>query len=119
MRRRQFILTSAIAMAAASAAPLNTVFAGTAAKRKFRIALNPGIIGVKANFTETLNYAIKYGYEGISPFTQEVMRVYSDAQLNGIRAKMKAHNITYDSLNIPVHYRRDAATYRDVLMHFP
>src|SRR5690606_30381520 len=107
MRRRQFILTSAMAMAAASAAPFNAVFADTTAKRKFKIALNPGIIGVKANFAETLDYAIKYGYEAISPYTQEVMKDYSNARLNEIKAKMKAHNITYDSINIPVEYRRE------------
>lgn len=119
MRRRQFILTSTMAMAAATAAPINTMFAGTPAKRKFKIALNPGIIGVKANFAETLDYAIKYGYEAISPYTQEVMNDYSDARLNEIRAKMKAHNISYDSINIPVEYRRDEATFKEGLKDLP
>ena len=106
-------------MAAATAAPINTMFAGTSVKRKFKIALNPGIIGVKANFAETLDYAIKYGYEAISPYTQEVMNDYSDARLNEIRAKMKAHNISYDSINIPVEYRRDEATFKEGLKDLP
>jgi sugar phosphate isomerase/epimerase len=108
-----------MAMAAASAAPFNAVFADTTAKRKFKIALNPGIIGVKANFAETLDYAIKYGYEAISPYTQEVMKDYSNARLNEIKAKMKAHNITYDSINIPVEYRRDEATFKEGLKDLP
>ncbi len=119
MHRRQFILNSALAMAAASVTPLHALFANTAEKRKFKIALNPGIIGVKANFAQTLDYAIQYGYEAISPFTQEVMKDYSDAQLNEITAKMKAHNITYDSINIPVEFRRDDATFKEGLKDLP
>lgn len=119
MHRRQFILSSTLAMAATSAAPLSSLFAGTKARRKFKIALNPGIIGVKANFAQTLDYAIQYGYEAISPYTQEVMRDYSDAQLNEITSKMKAHNISYDSINIPVEFRRDDATFREGLKDLP
>lgn len=119
MHRRQFILNSALAMAAASVTPLHSIFANTVQKRKFKIALNPGIIGVKANFAQTLDYAIQYGYEAISPYTQEVMRDYSDAQLNEIMSKMKAHNISYDSINIPVEFRRDDATFREGLKDLP
>ena len=113
MERRKFILSSAFAIAGANTIPLNSLFARQAAtaagrklaERKFKIALNPGIIGVDANFAETLDYAIKYGYEAISPYTQEVMKNYSAGQLNEILAKMKAHHISYDSINIPVEYR--------------
>lgn len=119
MHRRKFILSSTLAMTAASVAPMSSLFAGTEVRRKFKIALNPGIIGVKANFAQTLDYAIQYGYEAISPYTQEVMRDYSDAQLNDITSKMKAHNISYDSINIPVEYRRDDATFKDGLKDLP
>lgn len=119
MHRRKFILTSTLGMASASVTPISSLFADTHAKRKFKIALNPGIIGVKANFAQTLDYAIQYGYEAISPFTQEVMKDYSDAQLNEITAKMKAHNITYDSINIPVEFRRDDATFKEGLKELP
>jgi len=112
MERRKFIKTSAL-FATASSLPLNSVFAINAAERKFKLALNPGIIGVKANFSETLNYAIKYGYEAISPFTDEVMKSYSDNQLNEHLAKMKEHTISYDSTNIPVEYRKDKTRFND------
>src|SRR5690606_30370900 len=115
MHRRQFILNSALAMAAASVTPLHAFLAHTAEKPKFNIAPNPGIIRVKANFAQTLDYAIQYEYEAISPSTHEVMKDYSDAQLNEITAKMQAHNITYDSINIPVEFRRDDATFKEGL----
>lgn len=93
MHRRKFILSSTLAVAAA-ASPSFPIFSATKAQRKFKLALNPGIIGVKANFAQTLDYAIKYGYEAISPFTQEVMKDYSPAQMNEIMAKMKANKIS-------------------------
>jgi sugar phosphate isomerase/epimerase len=112
MKRRQFIKSST-AMAAVTALPIHTAFAKNANERKFKIALNPGIIGVKSNFSETLDYAIKYGYEAISPFTDEVMNSYADAQLNEHLAKMKEYNISYDSTNIPVEYRKDKTRFNN------
>ena len=119
MQRRKFILSSTLAMTAASLAPMSSLFARTAARRKFKIALNPGIIGVKANFAQTLDYAIQYGYEAISPYTQEVMKDYSTSHLTEIIARMKKHNISYDSINIPVEFRRDDATFKEGLKDLP
>jgi sugar phosphate isomerase/epimerase len=118
MHRRKFIQASALAIAAASS-PSFPLFSATKAQRKFKLALNPGIIGVKANFAQTLDYAIQYGYEAISPFTQEVMKDYSSAQLNEIMAKMKANKISYDSTNIPVEFRRDDAKFKEDVKELP
>ncbi|MEQ9375536.1 MAG: sugar phosphate isomerase/epimerase family protein [Imperialibacter sp.] len=118
MHRRKFIQSSALAIAAASS-PSFPLFSATQAQRKFKLALNPGIIGVKANFAQTLDYAIQHGYEAISPFTQEVMKDYSSAQLNEIMAKMKANKISYDSTNIPVEFRRDEAKFKEDLKDLP
>lgn len=115
MQRRKFILSSAMATAAAATIPFNKLFAGQAAERKFKISLNPGIIGVKANLAETLDYAIQYGYEAISPFTQEVMSNYSDVQLNDILAKMETNKISFGSTNIPVEYRLDQGKFDEDL----
>lgn len=112
MQRRKFILSAVLAAAAANL-PIGTLHAGQIAQRKFKISLNPGIIGVKANLAETLDYAIQYGYEAISPFTQEVMADYSEENLNGILAKMKAHQISFGSSNIPVEYRLDRARFEE------
>jgi sugar phosphate isomerase/epimerase len=115
MQRRKFILSSALATAAATTLPLPSLFAGQPAARKFKIELSPGLIGVKANFAQTLDYAIQYGYEAIHPFTQEVMKEYSAGQLSEMLARMKAHNLSYGSINIPVEYRKDEAKFREDL----
>jgi sugar phosphate isomerase/epimerase len=113
MQRRKFILSSAMASAAILGGSIPKLNAGQNFARKFKIALNPGIIGVKANFAQTLDYAIQYNYEAISPFTQEVMDNYSDGQLNEILVKMKENKISYDSTNIPVEFRRDNSKFNE------
>ncbi len=118
MDRRNFVKQATMATAMISVG-VQEAFARKTAGRKFKIALNPGIIGVKANFAETLNYAIKYGYEAISPFTQEVMKSYSPGQLNEILSKMKEHNIGYDSTNIPVEFRQDKTRFDTDLKGLP
>jgi len=112
MNRRKFIQSASIGAIGATL-PIQNLFAHQKSNRKFRISLNPGIIGVKANFAETLDYAIQYGYEAISPFTQEVLEKYSDFQLNEITAKMAAHGISYGSTNIPVEFRRDNLKFKE------
>jgi sugar phosphate isomerase/epimerase len=112
MDRRKFMLSSVLAAASLTyRSPF--VFAQPATKRAFKISLNPGMIGVKANFAQTLDYAIAYGYEAISPFTQEVMQNYSDMQLDEITNKMQSEGISYCSNNIPVEFRKDDVTFKE------
>ncbi|UBM59248.1 sugar phosphate isomerase/epimerase [Marinilongibacter aquaticus] len=110
MIRRQFIKSAALT--SVSALSFSPSFAlKTAAERKFKIALNPGNIGVKGNLMEILDYAIQYGYEAISPYTQEVMNTYSDGQLRDFLDKFKAHNMSYDSVNLPVDYKKSRTSF--------
>jgi sugar phosphate isomerase/epimerase len=104
MHRRTFLRQSLVLSAAAAALP---AFAINDPIRKFRLDLNPGLVGVKANFAQTLDYAIQYGYESISPFVQEAMDNYSEGQIDELRGKMAKSNITFGSTNIPVEFRKD------------
>lgn len=112
MDRRKFIISSALA-STALAIPTPVLFANSQSKRAFKISLNPGMIGVKANFAQTLDYAIAYGYEAISPFTQEVMDHYSELQLSELSEKMHSEHISYCSNNIPVEFRKDEAKFKE------
>lgn len=114
MKRRHFIKSSAIATAATTL-PINLFSAGKTPPtidRKFRLCLNPGIIGVKATLQESLDYAIKYGYESIVSSPRELMG-YSDGQIDELNAKMKENNIGWGSTNIPVEYRQGKSRFND------
>ncbi|NJB72404.1 sugar phosphate isomerase/epimerase [Saonia flava] len=113
MERRKFIKSSASA-AAATALPIQLFSAGTSntAERKFRICLNPGTIGVRASLQESLDYAIKYGYESIVSSPKELMG-YSSGQIDELNAKMKENNIGWGSTNIPVEYRQGKTKFHE------
>ncbi|WP_291783545.1 sugar phosphate isomerase/epimerase family protein [Cecembia sp.] len=112
MDRRKFIISSALA-STALAIPTPFVFADSRAKRAFKISLNPGMIGVQSNFAQTLDYAISFGYEAISPFTQEVMDHYSEQQLHDVTEKMQENKISYCSNTIPLEFRQDDAKFKE------
>ncbi|MFN3849415.1 MAG: sugar phosphate isomerase/epimerase family protein [Spirosomataceae bacterium] len=110
MNRRHFVKTTASTLVATSAG--FSAISQKPPERKFKIALNPGIIGVKANLNEAIDYAIKYGYEAVSPYVNEVMKM-SDAQIADVVAKAKSHNLGWDSTNIPVEYRQSKTRFND------
>lgn len=113
MKRRQFI-KSTTAFTAATALSSQLISANKSISmmkdRKFKLCLNPGIIGVNANLQETLDYAIKYGYESIISMPNEMME-YSASQMDELKSKMTENNIGWGSTNIPVEYRLDKAKF--------
>ncbi len=65
-KRREFIKISTMALAATTIpfqSPAASRILGS--KRKFRMSINPGAIGVKADQEELLKMAIKYKFEAI------------------------------------------------------
>ncbi|PCJ98479.1 MAG: xylose isomerase [Flavobacteriaceae bacterium] len=114
MERRKFIQNT-VAASATTILPMKLFSAGKVSatvERKFRICLNPGIIGVKANLQESLDYAIKYGYESIVSAPRELIR-YSNNQIDELNAKMKENNIGWGSTNIPVEYRQSKSRFNE------
>jgi len=81
-------------------------------EKKFKLALSPGLIGVKANLHEAMDYAIKYKYEAVSPYINEAMK-YSDGQLKEIVTKAKENKLDWDSVNIPVEWRQSKSKFND------
>ncbi|MEP7266848.1 MAG: sugar phosphate isomerase/epimerase family protein [Saprospiraceae bacterium] len=111
MDRRNFVATSSLVVAGTGIG-LNKMKSNLPLERKFKIALNPGIIGVKANLQEAIDYAVKYGYEAVSPYINEAMSL-SEGQLADIVAKAKAHNLDWDTSNIPVEWRQSKTKFND------
>jgi len=62
-------------------------FARDDARRRFRMNLNVGQVGVKADPFEAIALAEKYGYESVTPLTDAMLR-YSDARLQRLKEKM-------------------------------
>lgn len=117
---RRHFLKSSSALVAAGTTPVffNQVFSAAKAKRKFKLCLNPGSIGVKANQKELLQLAVNYGYEAIVSMPDQLGK-YSDMELNEFLAQMKESDICWGSTNLPVEFRKDEATFQEGLANLP
>ena len=105
--RRSFCLS-----AAAAATALSTSVAATAAKQKaaFYKNLGPGHLGVRANQRQALDYAVRYGFDSITPGTREFQNT-SDAEIRQWLQAMKAKRVRYGAGGLPVDFR-PADTFR-------
>lgn len=113
MNRRTFVKSTAAATAA-----LHIPFAGHsmafAKKRKFKLGLSPGNLGVSLDQKDTLDAAIKYGYEAIVASPGELQK-WSDEEVASFKKKMKKHKISWGSAGLPVQFRQDEATFKEEL----
>jgi sugar phosphate isomerase/epimerase len=110
MDRRDFVKSTSVATIATGIGM--SVSKKYKTERKFKIALNPGLIGVKANLQEAIDYAIKYKYEAVSPYINEAMH-YSDMQIYDTVAKVKVNKLDWDTVNIPVEWRQSKTKFND------
>lgn len=117
MNRRKFNKTTSLATIAALA-PLNHAFANANNRRKFKLCINPGIIGVSANQQELLDMAIGHGYEAIISYPQELSS-YTDKELALFSKKRKKNNISWGSTNLPLEFRLDKAIFQTGLADLP
>ncbi|MDZ4701081.1 MAG: sugar phosphate isomerase/epimerase family protein [Rhodothermales bacterium] len=116
MTRRRFIAASS----ALAALPLaGSAFAWPNARpAPFRISLNPGNIGVAADQKSVLQMAIDHGYQAIVSMPDQ-LAAFSEVEMADHLSKMKAHDITWESGNLPVDFRTTEAAFSDGLKALP
>lgn len=117
--RRRFLTTGAAAGMAAL--PLNAArpAAPQNAQRKFYSNLAIGLLGpFHQTLPETVNLAVKYGFEGIDP-NADYFTSLSDDDLKRLLDKMEANNLKFGAAGLPVDFRRDEASFSDTLKKLP
>lgn len=72
---------------------------------RFYKNLGCGHIGVRANQREALDYAVKYGFDSITPSLGEFEKK-SEKAIKDWVGEMKAKGIRYGSAGLPVQYRK-------------
>ena len=118
MSRRTFC-QSAVAAAVAVHWAKSSARAGETAKSvRFYRNLAPGHIGVRANQQQALDYAVKYGFEGITP-NPGAFESKSAAEIREWVETMKARGIRYGAAGLPVEFRRDEDRFRSDLARLP
>jgi len=121
MNRRRFLQQSGVATAGVAMSQTIVMPATTATQpqeRKFTMSLDPGAIGVKADQQQLLDYAIEYGFEAITPFS-DYLTDLSDDQRNELLDKMKQAGVVWGVAGLPVQFREDEDRFRTDLKALP
>ena len=117
--RRQFLTTGAAAGMAAL--PLNAARAAAPqnVRRKFYSNLAIGLLGpFHQTLPETVDLAIKYGFEGIDP-NADYFASLSDDDLKRLLDKMEANHLRFGAAGLSVDFRRDEGSFSDTLKKLP
>ena len=87
-------------------------------KVKFYKNLGPGHIGVRANQQQALDYAVKYGFDSITPSPGEFQNK-STSDIRDWLELMKDKGIRYGTAGLPVDFRRDENRFKTDMKRLP
>jgi sugar phosphate isomerase/epimerase len=118
MSRRAFCRSAITAAAAIQFAAPSAEASRTKSKVKFYKNLGTGHIGVGANQRQALEYAVKYGFDSITPSLGEFENK-SASEISEWVATMKEKSIRYGSGGLPVEFRRDQDRFEADLSQLP
>ena len=116
---RRTFCRSAITVAAAIYFTKSSAQASEMKNRvKFYKNLGHGHIGVKANQRQSLEYAVKYGFDGITPDAGEFENK-SATEIREWVETMKEKGVRYGTSGLPVEFRRDEGQFQRDLTQLP
>ncbi len=101
MKRREFLKsTVTLTAVAVSSSFRSDCSAEERPKRKFKMTLNVGQVGVKADPFEAIKLARDYGYESVTPMSWHLSR-YSESELARLVGEMKTAGLTWGAAGVP------------------
>ena len=106
LSRRVFLQSAAATVAAFYLADSPARASQSAGKARFFKNLGHGHIGVRANQQQALDYAVKFGFDAITPNAGE-FESRSAAQIRDWVDTMKSKGIRYGAAGLSVEFRRD------------
>ncbi|MBL8174643.1 MAG: sugar phosphate isomerase/epimerase [Bryobacterales bacterium] len=86
--------------------------------RKMTIHLTPGSIGVKADQSDTLQFAHDYGYEAVEPNSEFLANVSED-RLKQIRDFMRSRSLVWGSAGLRVDFRAAEELFQEGMKTLP
>jgi len=120
LTRRRFLSAGAASVAALPAHGLISEVAAPAEtpRRKFYPILSVSRLGFQANFTESLDLAVKHGFEGLDPDPNYFASLGEDG-LKRLVDDIHAKNLKFGVAGLPVEFRNDETTFNDGLKKLP
>lgn len=116
--RRAFCRSAIVAAATIQFAGLPAEASRARGKVKFYKNLGTGHIGVRANQRQALEYAVKYGFDSITPSLGEFENK-SPSEIREWVAMMKEKGVRYGASGLPVEFRRDQDRFERDLSKLP
>ena len=116
-RRQMLLSTAGIGLAALSSAG-SVSAAPFSASRRFTMDLTPGAIGVKADQSETIRLAAKYGFGSVAPNSGELAAL-DDKGRDQLTALMKEQKIVWGAAGLTVEFRKDEEAFNNGLKELP
>lgn len=118
LSRRAFIQSTAAAFAVMHLGHRSGQAAQNKSKVKFYKNLGHGHIGVRANQQQALEYAVEFGFEGITPGVGEFEN-RSASEIHDWVDTMKSKGVRYGASGLPVEFRRDQDRFNADLGQLP
>ncbi|MGH9640006.1 MAG: sugar phosphate isomerase/epimerase family protein, partial [Bryobacteraceae bacterium] len=121
LTRRRFLSSGAAASIAAL--PASDLAAGVAKpagipQRRFYTNLSLGRLGFHANFNESVELAVKYGFEGVDP-DPNYFASLDEGGFRRLLDDIRAKNLKFGSAGLPVEFRKDETTFNAGLKKLP
>ncbi|HXJ92286.1 MAG TPA: TIM barrel protein [Terriglobia bacterium] len=122
LTRRRFLSTGA-AVASSAVVPAAGLAAGANTpaeppQRKFYPILSVGRLGFEANFNQSLELAVKHGFEGLDP-DPNYFASLGEGGLKRLLDDLQAKNLKFGAAGLPVEFRKDEATFSEGLKKLP
>jgi len=120
LNRRKFLAVTGLGAASLAGvkSSANAPESSELPERKFCTVLSCGRIGVKANFQESVDLAVKHGFEGVDPDPGYFSQL-SDDGLKKLLDELKIKNLKLGSAGLPVEFRKDDSTFSEGLKKLP
>ncbi len=118
INRRGFLSAAGAAGLAGAAGRTRAAEAEAPPVRKFYVVLSLGRLGFKASFAQSVELAVKHGFEGVDPDPEYFSRL-SDDELKKLLDDLRARNLKLGATGLPVEFRRDEATFNQGLKNLP
>ena len=116
--RRQFLQSASAATLLSLPSPALFSSTNTLKETQFYTNLSCGRIGAKATFLESVELAVKYGFEAVDPDAKYFAQL-SDSELANLLEDLKAKKLKFGSGSLPVDFRKDETTFGDGLKRLP
>ncbi len=110
--RRGFIKSSSIATLGLLSLSQNLYSINKLPKRKIKISLMPGSLGINVDAYELINLALKNNFDSIYPLINDLSKM-SDLELNDYTGMMKSNSLSFDVSILPVDFSQSNSIFND------